>query len=476
VPGITAAARVATLLLATLAVTGAATSPQATDVLPSIRVPLPGAGVPTAPASVLAGLTGLAPRPSSSGLAAELAGLLTRPALGRSVSAEVIDVASGSVLFARTATRAVLPASTAKLLTAVAALDALGADSTLPTRTVLAGPGTAGAPAELVLVGGGDVMLAPDRGRPDDVVGHAGLADLADATAAGLIRSGVRSVSVRLDDTLFAGPAVNPAWLRGDVSGGFVAPVMAVEMVSGLADPTAPPEPGKPAPRTSDPALAAAHQFAALLAARGITVQGGPTGVARGTAPAGATELAQVHSAAIAEIVEHDLTDSDNTAGEALARLVAKAAGRPTTFAEAGRAVLARIGALGLPTAGARMSGGSGLDVATQLSADTLARTLALAASPDRPRLRAVLTGLPVAGASGTLTDRFTAGAATGGVGVVRAKTGTLTGVDSLAGTVVDADGRMLAFAVLAEGVPATDPGRAALDQVATALAGCGCR
>ncbi|RSN71051.1 D-alanyl-D-alanine carboxypeptidase, partial [Streptomyces sp. WAC 05379] len=85
--------------------------------------------------------------------------------------------------------------------------------------------------------------------------------------------------------------------------------------------------------------------------------------------------------------------------------------------------------------------------------------------------LRPVLTGLPVAGFTGTLSTRYTDGAA----GIVRAKTGTLHGVNSLAGTVVDQDGRLLAFAFLSTGDNA-DAARSALDRTATALASCGCR
>ena len=78
---------------------------------------------------------------------------------------------------------------------------------------------------------------------------------------------------------------------------------------------------------------------------------------------------------------------------------------------------------------------------------------------------------MPVKPATGTLTSRYTDGAA----GVVRAKTGTLTGVNTLAGTVVDQDGRLLAFAFLTSDT--TDPGAAqsALDRTASALAACGC-
>ncbi|MDQ6873444.1 MAG: D-alanyl-D-alanine carboxypeptidase, partial [Actinomycetota bacterium] len=64
------------------------------------------------------------------------------------------------------------------------------------------------------------------------------------------------------------------------------------------------------------------------------------------------------------------------------------------------------------------------------------------------------------------------------GAGRVRAKTGTLSGVSALAGVVRDTDGRLLVFAVLADRVPAggTDGAEIALDRVAAALAGCGCR
>lgn len=92
-----------------------------------------------------------------------------------------------------------------------------------------------------------------------------------------------------------------------------------------------------------------------------------------------------------------------------------------------------------MPLAGARLADGSGLDRADKVSAGLLAGLLALAAGPDHPELRPVLTGLPVAGFSGTLGDRYTA--TSPATGLIRAKTGTLTGVNSLAGTAVDAQG-----------------------------------
>ena len=92
--------------------------------------------------------------------------------------------------------------------------------------------------------------------------------------------------------------------------------------------------------------------------------------------------------------------------------------------------------------------------------------------------LRTVLSGMPVAGFSGTLDDRFETGTGSAGRGVVRAKTGTLDGVNTLAGVVEDADGRLLAFAFMANRVPASrgDAVLSSLDTLAGTLAGCGCR
>jgi D-alanyl-D-alanine carboxypeptidase/D-alanyl-D-alanine-endopeptidase (penicillin-binding protein 4) len=124
---------------------------------------------------------------------------------------------------------------------------------------------------------------------------------------------------------------------------------------------------------------------------------------------------------------------------------------------------------------GARLTGGSGLGTGSALTPRTLTDVLRLATSTEHPELRQVLSGLPIAAATGTLSGRFDDRDDRPGAGVVRAKTGTLTGVHSLAGAVVDADGRLLLFAVLAGGENAT-VAREALDDLGTELAVCGCR
>jgi D-alanyl-D-alanine carboxypeptidase len=105
------------------------------------------------------------------------------------------------------------------------------------------------------------------------------------------------------------------------------------------------------------------------------------------------------------------------------------------------------------------------------------AALLSVAASPDRPALRAVITGLPVAGFTGTMAARLLEGYGAPGRGLVRAKTGTLTGVTGLSGLIQDRDGTLLAFAALADRVHPIDTlgARAALDRIVAALATCGC-
>ncbi|MGW3950775.1 D-alanyl-D-alanine carboxypeptidase/D-alanyl-D-alanine endopeptidase [Streptomyces sp. NPDC004752] len=403
-------------------------------------------------APVLTGLGGTAHAADSTGagdagrpLADVLGPLLDAPALGGSHTAVVVDTATGERLYGIGADKALTPASTTKIATAVAALSALGPDHRLTTRAALE-PGT----KELVLVGGGDPTLTA-RKNPG---GWAGLRTLATDTAKALRARGVHEVTLAYDTSLYSGPDLHPIGVNDNL-----ARVSALMADEGRADAST----SGPAARVPDPAAGAARTFADLLGEAGVRTKAPRPAKATGRA----TTLASVASPPLSALVERMLTNSDNDIAEALARQTAVATGGPAGFDGGARAVAAQLTELGLPTAGSVFHDGSGLNRDDRLTANLLTALLAKAASPARPDLRPVLTGLPVAGFTGTLSDRYADGAA----GVVRAKTGTLTGVNSLAGTVVDQDGRLLAFAFLASDTTNAVEAQAALDATATALA-----
>ncbi|MFD4572927.1 D-alanyl-D-alanine carboxypeptidase/D-alanyl-D-alanine-endopeptidase [Streptomyces sp. NPDC058417] len=414
-------------------------------------------------AAVLAGLGGPTTKirsgPEATALARVLGPLLADPALGTRRSAAVLDVTTGKRLFGSGSDQALTPASTTKIATAVAVLAALGPDHRIATRTALE-PGT----DEVVLVGGGDPTLTA-RAEAD---GWASLRTLAATTAAALKKRGVTHATLSYDTTLYAGTEVHPIGVDGNLAR--VTPLTADE---GRSDDST----SGAVTRVPDPAADAAKKFAGFLRAHGVTASApGPS-----KATSRAKTLATVSSPPLAALVERMLTNSDNDIAEALARQTALATGVRPDFAGGAKAVRTQLGRLGLPLAGADFRDGSGLDREGRLTADLLTALLAKAADPDRPDLRAALTGLPVAGFTGTLSERYAATApgadtVTGAAGVVRAKTGTLTGVNSLAGTVVDRDGHLLAFALLASGTTDRTAAQSALDRAAGALAACGCR
>ena len=116
----------------------------------------------------------------------------------------------------------------------------------------------------------------------------------------------------------------------------------------------------------------------------------------------------------------------------------------------------------------------SGLSVADLLTAKTLDEVINAAAGPDQPTLRPMLDMLPVAGGSGTLSNRFyDADVKKSPAGWLRAKTGSLTKTNSLAGIVTDVSGRVLTFAFISNN--AGNEGRTAIDALAATLRTCGC-
>ncbi|MEV7567244.1 D-alanyl-D-alanine carboxypeptidase/D-alanyl-D-alanine endopeptidase [Streptomyces tanashiensis] len=407
---------------------------------PAPAAPRRPAPAPSAP-GVLTALHTPAGRPAD--LAAVLVPLLADPGLGPLRTASVVDTATGRQLYGEGAGTPMTPASTVKIATAAAALSALGPDHRIPT-TVTATPDG----RSITLTGGGDPTLDPAR-----------LKTLAADTARALKTRGHTSVRLAYDTSLYRGPALHPIGPNENI-----APVVALMTREGRLDDSH----SGPAPRTADPAGDTARAFADLLTEAGIDVTGDP---APGRTPK-AAPLARTSSAPLSDLVERTLTNSDNDLAEALARQTALARRQPADFQGAEKAVRDELARLGLPVAGARFTDGSGLDRRDRVSAALLTGLLTRAADPARPALRPLLTGLPVGGFTGTLADRFDTTPATTGAGLVRAKTGTLTGVNTLAGTVVTDDGRLLAFAFLAGRTVSPYEAQPALDRLSAALAG----
>ena len=428
---------------------------------PAKVAPPPGLTLPKVPAaaSVAAASDELAVDPEA--VRRALARLVRAKQLGGQLAVDVAQLSDGSVVY-RHGAPTVTPASTLKLLTATAALEALGPDHRFVTKVVA----TPSSP-RITLVGGGDPLLGRDASDPDGTYpARADLNTLARATAKALTGLGRARVRLAYDASLFTGPSVNPRWEPSYVPDDVVSPISALWVDEGR-------DRRGFAFRSPDPAAAAARVFAQALRQRGIAVAGAPQAA---PAPAGAQDIASVQSAPLDQVVQHVLEVSDNEGAEVLARQVAVAQGRPASFVGGAAGVREVLAGLGVELAGDRIYDGSGLSRHDLLTPETLLSVIRVAASPQKPGLRSVVADLPVAGFTGSLAYRFQSGDKAG-LGMVRAKTGTLTGVHGLTGTVTSVDGAVMSFVAIADRVrlPNTLAARSLLDQVAAALAGCTC-
>jgi D-alanyl-D-alanine carboxypeptidase/D-alanyl-D-alanine-endopeptidase (penicillin-binding protein 4) len=419
-----------------------------------LTTPVPGFTPPVAPEPRAVARPAPAGRPDPARVRRALAPALADPHLAdlRAVVAPlqgrpVLDLGQGVSM----------PASTMKLLTATAALEVLGTDRTFATRVVAAGRG------RIVLVGGGDPFLSGKQPTEGTAARDASLQTLARLTAASLKERGISTVRLGYDTSLFTGPAVNPHWPKHYVPDDVVTPITALWADEGL-DPDG-------FGRVADPPATAAATFAGFLHRDGIRVS--PT-VSEATARTKAREVARVTSIPVSDIVERVLQFSDNEGAEVLAHQVGLEVAGNASYDGGARGVTRTIEALGVDLSDATIQDGSGLSRHDRLDADTLVRVLQVAASPAHPELRSVVTGLPVAAYDGSLSFRYLDSA---GRGLVRAKTGTLTGTSALAGLTTDARGRALIFAFVSNHVkvPETLDTRAALERLTTAVATCPC-
>ncbi len=402
--------------------------------------------------------------------------------------------ARGNVLFAVHARTGVKPASVTKLVVATTALDLLGGSYRYHTLLVSSGsPDASGTlPGDLWLVGSGDPSL-----RSTDLA----------AGVRRLRRQNVRRVvgGVVVDATAFTGPEINPFWNPQDANEDYQAPISAISLdgdtvefdVRGttpgaLADVRENPWSGALHAMGSivtvaagdDPsvivaALASPNHFAVsgavpagatdkewvpvhgmahyagavltqLLREQGVTTAVGP-GV--GAAPASRVVLWDHPSAPLRDLERHMLYISDNHYAEQLLRTLGLAAGGTGDDARGLAAERADLARRGVPLSGLRLVDGSGLSEADRLSSLTIATILVRAL--EMPQERGFYDLLPQGGRSGTLEGY----AFTSALGRVRAKTGHLTGVSSLAGYVVSRHHGIVAFAFMIDGSPGDPDG-----------------
>jgi serine-type D-Ala-D-Ala carboxypeptidase/endopeptidase (penicillin-binding protein 4) len=428
---------------------------------PAKVAPPPGLTLPKVPAAAAVAAASDESAVDPEAVRRALARLVRAKQLGGQLAVDVAQLSDGSVVY-RHGAPMVTPASTLKMLTATAALEALGPDHRFVTKVVA----TPSSP-RITLVGGGDPLLGRDASDPDGTYpARADLNTLARATAKALTGLGRARVRLAYDASLFTGPSVNPRWEPSYVPDNVVSPISALWVDEGR-------ERRGFGLRSPDPAAAAAQAFALALRKRGISVAGAPQAA---PAPTDAQDIAAVQSAPLDQVVQHVLEVSDNEGAEVLARQVALAQGKPASFVGGAAAVREVLTGLGVELAGDRIYDGSGLSRHDLLTPETLLSVIRVAASPQKPGLRSVVADLPVAGFTGSLAYRFQSGDKAG-LGMVRAKTGTLTGVHGLTGTVTSVDGAVMSFVAIADRVklPNTLAARSLLDQVAAALAGCTC-
>lgn len=415
--------------------------------------PYPSVNLPTPEAPAGMELAPEAPVPNDGQINDLIADLEDDSRVG-DTGAIITDALSGDVLGDTAADDTHTPASTTKVLTAVAALNAAGPHYRFTTEVTSHADDDADA---VTLIAGGDLTLAEGEGDPAATIGHAGLADLAEDVAETLREDDRTSISrVVLDESLWSGPRMAPHWDDDDLAGGWAMEMSPIAIELGtIKDELA---------RSETPGMDAAEAFAQELSDAGITVESEPeTGTGEGDT------LGSVESAPLHDLVAHTLIYSENVLAESLGRLVAVESGTDADFDGAGTAVLAELDSLGVETASLTLADTSGLSSLNEVSPRALEQTLRTASDPEQPQLLAAMRGLPVAGLEGTLADRFDDSPA---AGVVAAKTGSLRSTATMAGQVHTDSGRVLIVVAMAndwsEGL---EGARAGLDDFFTEVA-----
>ncbi|MEB3197873.1 MAG: D-alanyl-D-alanine carboxypeptidase/D-alanyl-D-alanine-endopeptidase [Candidatus Sericytochromatia bacterium] len=436
--------------------------------------------------------------PEARELAQRLERLIARSAPPEAhVGVSIRRLGSGQVIYEREAQKLFTPASVQKIATAGAALSLLGLNRRFVTRLQTPAPLERGVlQGDVFLRGEGDPMLEPQ--------------DLS-RLAAQLSAAGVKEIDgdVVGDASVFAPESRGPAgWSWDDLENGYAATVSGLSLHRNALDVLVTPggrvgegvrlrlmprstymqvlnrattlpageqgmlgielQPGAPTAwgeilmvrgglpagtqeernqlAVQEPARLATHVFREALIQQGVRVRGQAK---LGTTPPGSRTLGSVESPPLADITSEMLRTSDNLLAETLLlQLGAKVRGTPGTWDKGLAELRAYLDQVGWQANSYRIADGSGLSRYNAWSPAHLARLLNHLPT-QRQSYPAVLVGLPISGINGTLAQRLNQPALRGRL---RAKTGTMSGVSSLAGYLEARDGQQVVLAIMTNG------------------------
>lgn len=364
-------------------------------------------------------------------------------------------------LYAANADTARVPASTFKVLTLFALNHYANLQARLRTRVTRDAAG-------LYLMAGGDTLLGAGASNPKQIVGRAGLGTLAELTVKALLQGEkpAAALPVYLDGTFFSGPGVNPGWDAADVASGQITPIHPIALESHTV-------PGKSTAsnpvRPDDAAVAAQQAYVDALNTAGKESGLSFTLAERRTAPGEAVEIAAVESATLLEQAQHMMLKSDNALAEVLGRCTAIAAGKEGSGEAAQQTVRQALVDAGVNVENLVQADVCGMSLTDRVTARTLVQVTALINADEYAEQ--LMSTFPVAGVSGTLTDRFGAANAVHARTFVQAKTGTLYTVSSLCGVATRPDGTRLIFAIILNDLGGSDALPAAKERVDAAAA-----
>ncbi len=332
-----------------------------------------------------------------------------------SIGIKVVAVETGEVIYKKNTHKLHHPASTTKLFTAATALSKLGSDyqfeTTLYSDAVIN--------SEVV----GNIYL---KGRADPVLQPQDLMKLADA----LLQMGVKSIQgdIVVDERYLDAIWEGPGWMWDD------RPLWISALSIREVEPDG---------NTMSRAFACGHLLKKMLMEKGVHLEGK---IVSGTVPSDAHSVAKHLSPPLADLLKLMNKPSDNWIAELVFKTMgAEVMGEPGTWKKGREVVTGFLKEIVDEPPAHRFVDGSGLSRYNLLNAELLTRLLVYMYH-NFELMPEFLSSLPIAGVDGTLKNRMQGMYAEK---VLRAKTGTLSGVSALAGYTVTADDEVFAFGIL---------------------------